>query len=152
VKVSSATVASGRHDKGPMRRLTPPLSPSQVRSRIWVVSQFEIGSMICRPGGNGMLFMVIERFRDNDMVPVYQRLRERGRSLPEGLEYVDSWVEANFARCFQLMRCDDLRLFQQWVLQWRGLGVALEIIPVVPSKETREVVASCLDPSEKDSN
>jgi hypothetical protein len=50
------------------------------------------------------------------------------------------------------MRCDDLRLFQQWVLQWRGLGVALEIIPVVPSKETREVVASCLDPSEKDSN
>ena len=99
-----------------------------------------------------MLFMVIERFRDNDMVPIYQRLRERGRSLPEGLEYVDSWVEANFARCFQLMRCDDLRLFQQWVLQWRGLGVALEIIPVVPSKQTREVVASCLDPSEKDSN
>jgi hypothetical protein len=34
-----------------------------------------------------MLFMVIEQFRDNDMVPVYQRLRERGRSLPEGLEY-----------------------------------------------------------------
>jgi hypothetical protein len=92
-----------------------------------------------------MLFMVIERFRDNDMVPVYQRLRERGRSLPEGLEYVDSWVEANFDRCFQLMRCDDLRLFQQWALQWRDLGVALEIIPVVPSKETREVVASCLD-------
>ena len=23
-----------------------------------------------------MLFMVIERFRDNDMVPIYQRLRE----------------------------------------------------------------------------
>ena len=35
-------------------------------------------------------------FRDNDMVPVYQRLRQAGRSLPEGLEYVDSWVEANF--------------------------------------------------------
>ena len=56
-----------------------------------------------------MLFMVVEHFRDNDMVPVYQRLREAGRSLPEGLEYVDSWVEANFSRCFQLMRCDDLR-------------------------------------------
>jgi hypothetical protein len=28
-----------------------------------------------------MLFMVIERFRDNDMVPVYQRLRDVGRSL-----------------------------------------------------------------------
>jgi hypothetical protein len=51
-----------------------------------------------------MLFMVIERFRDNDMVPIYQRLRESGRSLPNGLEYVDSWIEPNFARCFQL-RC-----------------------------------------------
>jgi hypothetical protein len=30
-----------------------------------------------------MLFMVIERFRDNDMVPVYQRLRDSGRSLPD---------------------------------------------------------------------
>jgi hypothetical protein len=30
------------------------------------------------------------------MVPVYQRWRQAGRSLPEGLEYVDSWVEANF--------------------------------------------------------
>ncbi len=59
-----------------------------------------------------MLFMVIERFRDNDMVPVYQRLRQEGRSLPEGLEYVDSWIECNFSRCFQLMRSNDLRLFK----------------------------------------
>jgi hypothetical protein len=60
-----------------------------------------------------MLFMVIERLRDNDMVPIYQPLREIGRSLPGGLEYVDSWIEPNFARCFQLMRCDDPRLFQE---------------------------------------
>jgi hypothetical protein len=40
-----------------------------------------------------MLFMVIERFRDDDMIPIYQRLRDTGRSLPDGLEYVDSWVE-----------------------------------------------------------
>jgi Protein of unknown function (DUF3303) len=94
-----------------------------------------------------MLFMVIERFRDNDMLPVYQRLRDGGRSLPEGLEYVDSWVEPNFSRCFQLMRCDDPRLFQQWALEWRGLGMTLEIVPVVTSKETRAVVAPFLDSS-----
>ncbi len=92
-----------------------------------------------------MLFMVIERFRDADMVPIYQRLRAEGRMLPDGLDYVDSWIEPNFARCFQLMRCDDLRLLQQWVLKWRGLGVSLEIVPVVPSKDTREVVAPLLD-------
>jgi hypothetical protein len=91
-----------------------------------------------------MLFMVIERFRDDDMVPVYRRLREKGRSLPQGLEYVDSWVEPNFSRCFQLMRCDDLRLFQEWILEWRGCGVTFEIIPVVTGVDTRRVVESDL--------
>jgi hypothetical protein len=89
--------------------------------------------------------MVIERFRDNDMLPVYQRVREAGRMLPEGLRYVDSWIEPNFGRCFQLMECSDLRLLQTWVLQWRGLGVTFEIVPVVSSAETREVVAPHLD-------
>lgn len=87
-----------------------------------------------------MLFMIVERFRDHDMLPVYKRVREQGRMLPEGLKYVDSWIEPNFGRCFQLMECDDLRLLQEWVLQWRGLGVTFEIVPVVTSKETREVV------------
>jgi hypothetical protein len=95
-----------------------------------------------------MLFMVIERFRDNDVLPVYRRLRESGRSLPEGLEYVDSWIEPNFSRCFQLMRCDDLRLFQAWALEWRGLGMTLEIVPVVRSAETRAIVAPFLDATE----
>ena len=92
-----------------------------------------------------MLFMVIERFRDNDMVPVYRRLRDSGRSVPDGLEYVDSWVEPNFSRCFQLMRCDDLRSFQEWTLKWRGSGATFEIVPVVPSATTMEVVAPYLD-------
>ena len=95
-----------------------------------------------------MLFMVIESFRDADMVPVYERLRETGRALPEGLEYVDSWVEPNFSRCFQLMRCDDPRLFQEWILKWRGCGVTFEIVPVVTSAETRQVVEAYLEGAE----
>jgi hypothetical protein len=93
-----------------------------------------------------MLFMIIERFRDNDMVPVYQRLRQAGRSLPGGLEYVDSWVAADFSRCFQLMRCDDLRLIQAWILEWRGSGVTFEIVPAVTSAEARAVVEPYLAP------
>lgn len=88
-----------------------------------------------------MLFMVIEHFAGDDMIPTYQRLKEAGRALPDGLDYVDSWVEANFARCFQLMRCDDARLLQEWILSWRGCGTRFEIVPVVPSAETRAVVA-----------
>jgi Domain of unknown function (DUF3303) len=92
-----------------------------------------------------MLFMVIERFEDDDMLPIYKRVRDEGRMLPQGLKYIDSWVEPNFSRCFQLMECDDLRLLQQWILNWRGLGVSFEIVPVVSSKDTREVVAPHLD-------
>jgi hypothetical protein len=92
-----------------------------------------------------MLFMVIETFKDNDMVPVYRRLREAGRQTPEGLRFVDSWVEAGFGRCFQLMECDDLALLQRWVLNWRGTGVSFEIVPVLSGKDTRAVVEPHLD-------
>ena len=92
-----------------------------------------------------MLFMVIERFRDRDAKAVYRRFREQGRMTPEGLTYVGSWIEANFDRCFQLMECDDARLLQEWVLNCQGLGMTFEVVPVVPSKETREVVAPFLD-------
>ena len=34
-----------------------------------------------------MLYMVIEDFRDGDAAPVYRRLREQGRQVPEGLTY-----------------------------------------------------------------
>jgi hypothetical protein len=87
-----------------------------------------------------MLFMVIERFEGNDMVPVYRLAREQGRQLPAGLEYVDSWVAADFSRCFQLMRCDDAALLQAWVLAWRGTGVTFEIVPVTGSAEARAAV------------
>lgn len=92
-----------------------------------------------------MLFMIIERFKDDDMVPAYKRLRDGGRAIPDGLRYLDSWVEPNFSRCFQLMECDDLRALQQWVLHWRGSGASFEIVPVVSSRQTREVVAPHLD-------
>ena len=92
-----------------------------------------------------MLYMVIERFRDNDMVPIYKRVRDEGRSLPQGLKYIDSWIEPNFSRCFQLMECDDVRDLQRWVLERRGQGISFEFIPVVSSKETQEVVRPYLD-------
>ena len=94
-----------------------------------------------------MLFMIIERFKDQDMLPVYKKLQHNGRMMPHGLKYVDSWVEPNFARCFQLMECDDLRLLQQWILNWRGSGTLFEIVPVVPNKDTRELFMPLLDPA-----
>jgi hypothetical protein len=95
-----------------------------------------------------MLFMVIERFANRDPAPIYARLRARGRSMPDGLRYVDSWIEGNFDRCFQLMECDDLALLQRWILQWRDL-MEFEIVPVVPSKVVRELFSTDPVPSAK---
>ena len=86
-----------------------------------------------------MLFIVIERFKNRNARAVYTRSRERGRMLTEGLKYVDSWVEANFDRCFQLMECEDAKLLQKWVFEWQDL-VDFEIVPVVSSKETTDTI------------
>ena len=87
-----------------------------------------------------MLFMVIERFKNGDAVAVYRRYREHGRMMPEGLQYVESWVEPNYDRCFQLMECDDPRLFAQWIAHWQDL-VEFEVVPVVTSQEAAEAIA-----------
>ena len=89
--------------------------------------------------------MIIERFKDNDMLPIYKRISDEGKMFPEGLKYINSWIEPNFSRCFQLMSCDDLCLLQEWILKWRGSGASFEIVPVVDSKDTRKVVEPFLD-------
>jgi hypothetical protein len=81
-----------------------------------------------------MLFMVIETF-GRDPKAIYRRFREKGRQMPDGLEFVDSWVTADLSRCFQLMRADDITLLQRWVAEWRDLG-SFEIVPVISGRET----------------
>jgi hypothetical protein len=58
-----------------------------------------------------MLFMVIEK--NKEAKAVYERFREKGRMMPEGLNYVASWIELNCDRCFQVMECDNEELIQK---------------------------------------
>ena len=85
-----------------------------------------------------MLFMIVERFKNRDPAPIYSRVQEQGRALPEWIRYIDSWVEVNFDRCFQLMECGDALSLHRWVLEWRDL-VEFEIVPISPSKNVREL-------------
>ena len=85
--------------------------------------------------------MLVERFKNADPLPVYRHLRDHGRGLPDGLRYVDSWVEPNFSRCFQLMRTDDAALFDEWIKAWSDL-VRFEVIPVRTSAEAAQAIAS----------
>ena len=58
-----------------------------------------------------MHFMVIERSRAGAR-PVYERFGERGRLMPDGLDFVASWVSADLGRVFQVMECDGITLLQ----------------------------------------
>ena len=81
-----------------------------------------------------MLYMIVESFRNQDAVPVYQRFRSQGRLAPEGLTYVSSWVDTQLHRCFQLMETEDRSLLDQWIANWDDL-VDFEVIPVMTSAE-----------------
>jgi Protein of unknown function (DUF3303) len=90
-----------------------------------------------------MLYMVIEYFNAGAAVEIYRRARDRGRQLPPGLEYVDSWVDLDYFRCFQLMRTDDRALFDIWIEAWSDLG-HFEIIPVRTSAEAAQHIGDKL--------
>lgn len=77
--------------------------------------------------------MVLEEYRSGPE-PVYERFRARGRMMPAGLEYVDSWVALDRTRCWQLMRTDDRALFDAWIAAWSDL-VDFQVIPVMTSAE-----------------
>jgi Protein of unknown function (DUF3303) len=72
-------------------------------------------------------YMVIESFLPGCKDQVYERFHQKGRMLPEGLAYVNSWLENDGVRCFQLMETDDPSLFQAWLDEWKDL-VAMEIV------------------------
>jgi hypothetical protein len=80
--------------------------------------------------------MVVERFTHGAR-PVYERAAERGRLLPAGLEYVDSWVDEDMSRCFQLMETADPALFDAWIAEWSDLA-EFEVVPVIGSAEAAE--------------
>ena len=85
-----------------------------------------------------MLYMVVERYLRGPG-PVYARVEAKGRMLPEGLRYVDSWVVDDVAmdRCFQLMDADDPALFDEWFARWEDL-TEFQLYPVLGSADAAQ--------------
>ena len=90
-----------------------------------------------------MLYMVIEHFKENAAPAIYRRLREKGRMMPDGLEYVSSWIDVDFKICWQLMKTEDFALFDRWIDNWQDL-MDFEIVPVRTSGEVREIMGKKL--------
>ena len=76
-------------------------------------------------------FMVIETIREGCLDKVYERFHRKGRMLPTGLTYLDSWLEKDGDRCFQLMETDRPDLFPEWTGHWEDL-TEFEIIEIGP--------------------
>jgi hypothetical protein len=87
-----------------------------------------------------MLYMVIESFRGGDPAPVYRRFREQGRMMPEGLQYVSSWITEDLTRCYQVMESADRLLLEEWMARWSDL-MAFEVLPVLTSAEVQARLA-----------
>jgi Protein of unknown function (DUF3303) len=87
-----------------------------------------------------VLFMVVEHFKGAGARAVYERVRREGRMLPDGVRYVDSWVQADLRGCFQLMECDDVAPLQEWIARWSDLA-DFEVFAVAPSTVTSELMS-----------
>ena len=83
-----------------------------------------------------MLYMVIEHFKNAPAI--YQRLRQKGRMMPDGLNYISSWIDTDFKVCYQLMETEDVRLFERWTENWDDL-MEFKIVPVRTSAEAAAI-------------
>jgi len=80
--------------------------------------------------------MIVERFQSGKAKALYERFEEKGRMLPEGVHYINSWIDEQVSVCFQVMESDTKEKLQQWIDQWNDLA-DFEIIPVITSAEAK---------------
>ena len=86
-----------------------------------------------------MVYMIIERFYPNKVKELYKRFEEKGRMLPEGVNYINSWVDEEVSTCYQVMESSSEEKLQEWINHWNDLA-DFEIIPVITSAEAKEKV------------
>lgn len=87
-----------------------------------------------------VLYMVVEKFKNQNPVPVYRRFRDQGRLAPDGLRYVASWVDEDLECCFQLRETTERNLLDKWREAWSDLTI-FEVYPVISSAEAFERVS-----------
>jgi len=86
-----------------------------------------------------MLYMIIETFRTNKVNQLYKRFEEKGRQLPAGVHYINSWITEDVTTCYQVMESDTEEKIHQWILHWNDLA-DFKIIKVITSSEAKEKV------------
>ena len=86
-----------------------------------------------------MQYMIIERFHPGKIKEIYQRFADKGRMLPEGVTYLNSWINESVTVCYQLMEAGSRDQLQSWIDHWKDL-TDFDVVPVITSAEAREKV------------
>ena len=75
--------------------------------------------------------MVIEKYKNKEAV--YKRFREKGRMMPEGVSYVNSWVSEDGNTCYQINEAQNEELLYEWSSNWNDV-TDFAFIPVISSQ------------------
>ncbi len=86
-----------------------------------------------------MQYMIIEKFYPEKIKTLYQRFAENGRMMPEGVNYVNSWINEDVTVCYQVMESESLAKLKEWISNWDDLA-DFEIVPVITSAEAKAKV------------
>ena len=81
--------------------------------------------------------MIIEKFHADKVKQLYKRFDEKGRMMPEGVKYVNSWINEDITVCYQVMEATSISHLHEWIANWNDL-VDFEIIPVISSAEAKK--------------
>jgi Protein of unknown function (DUF3303) len=83
--------------------------------------------------------MIIERFRPGKIKELYKRFDEKGRMLPERVNYINSRINEEVTICYRVMESDTEQKMHEWISRWNDLA-DFEIIPVLTSAEAKQKV------------
>ena len=83
--------------------------------------------------------MVIEHFHEGKIKELYNRFDQKGRMMPEGVNYVNSWIDKDVKTCYQVMESPSEKKLKEWINNWSDI-VDFEVIPVITSAEARAKV------------
>ncbi len=86
-----------------------------------------------------MVYMIIEKFHANKIKEIYSRLEEKGRLMPDGLIYINSWIDEKIEICFQVMETESEDKLYEWIDNWKDL-TDFEVIRVMNSADAKKKV------------
>lgn len=83
--------------------------------------------------------MIIEKYKNKEAV--YKRFIEKGRMMPEGVSYVNSWVSEDGNTCYQINEAQNEELLYEWSSNWNDV-TDFAFIPVISSQEMSDKMAN----------